>query len=78
MSHYFDDLLRDANGKYFTTYFLGHVGQDDLWVPAPTYHDPLKFNIIANPKKNLVSITYLYRPARQNVPKTSLENRLVV
>jgi len=55
MSHYFDDILRDANGKYFFAYFLGHVGQDDLWIPAFTYHDPWKFSIKANPKKNVVS-----------------------
>jgi len=44
MTHYFDDLLRDANG---------HTGTDDLWNPPSTAFDLWKFTLKAAPKKNL-------------------------
>jgi hypothetical protein len=64
MTHYFDDLLRDANGKSFFTNSLGHTGTDDLWNPPSTAFDLWKFTLKAAPKKNLVSQTYLSLPTR--------------
>jgi len=58
--------------------FLGHVGQEDFWIPPVTYHYPLKFMLKANPKKNVVSKTYLSLLTRQNVSNTSLGHRNVV
>ena len=46
MTHYFDDLLRDANG---------HLGSDDLWIPESTQFDLWSFTFKAQPEKHFVS-----------------------
>lgn len=66
MTHYFDDLLRDANGNYFFTYILGLTGTDDLWAPAATSFDLWSFTFKAAPKKGLVSIRIFLLPSFQH------------
>ena len=61
MTHYFDDLLRDANG---------HLGSDDLWIPESTQFDLWSFTFKAQPKKHLVSNPPLEFVAKKHVSYT--------
>ena len=66
MTHYFDDILREANGNHFITIFLDHTGADDLWATPATAFDLWSFTLKAAPKKNLVSTCIFLRLRSQH------------